>query len=91
MDEPNQEGIEEEPNEEPGSSTMQFEVSITTDRDHFLRRTCPACGLDFKTMVDQADFAWLLSEQIKRSGLDIGAMPEGEEEQVVRLVKSHDD
>jgi|GEM_PF-1367881 len=65
----------------PSDSTMRFDVSISTDRDHFLRRTCPACGQDFKTTVDPADFAWLLSEQIRRSGLEIGAVPLGEEEQ----------
>jgi hypothetical protein len=71
----------EEPNQESADSTMQFEVSIGTDRDHFLRRTCPSCGIDFKRMVDQADFAWLLIEQIKRWGLEFGAVPVGEEEQ----------
>jgi hypothetical protein len=33
-------------------------------------------------MIDQADLSWLLSEQIKRAGAEIGAVPTGEEGQV---------
>jgi hypothetical protein len=82
MNEDDQNGSEEALDEESADSTVQFEVSISTDRDHFLRRTCPSCGRDFKTIVDQAELAWVLSEQVKRIGLEIGAVPADEEDQV---------
>lgn len=83
MNEDEQEDLEEALDEEPGNSTLRFEVSISTDRDHFLRRTCPSCGQDFKTLIDQADLSWLLSDQIKRIGPEIGLVQtedEGETE-----------
>lgn len=54
---------------------VQFNLSISTDRDHFLRRTCPSCGRDFKTEVDPADLSWALSSQIRRLSLEIGVEP----------------
>jgi hypothetical protein len=77
----------EEQDEEPDSSDsqLQFNVSISTDRDKFLRRTCPSCGRDFKTSIDPADLAWALSAQIKRMGLEIGAVPAGEGEDTPQL------
>lgn len=51
---------------------VQFNLSISTDRDHFFRRTCPSCGRDFKTEVDPADLAWALGSQIRRVSLEIG-------------------
>ena len=56
----------------------QFSLSISTDRDKFLRRTCPSCGRDFKTEIDEADLAWAIAPQFKRMGLEIGAKPEQE-------------
>jgi hypothetical protein len=59
--------------EPPGNShTLQLSVSIATDRDHFLRRTCDSCGLDFKTEADAADLQWALAAYCRRSGIDIG-------------------
>jgi hypothetical protein len=75
MNEEHREHFDEEPNEDSSDSILRFEVSISTDRDHFLRRACPSCGRDFKTIIDQADLSWLLSEQIKRVGSEIGAVP----------------
>lgn len=49
-----------------------FNLSISTDRDKFLRRTCPSCGRDFKTEIDLADLAWALSPQFQRVGIEIG-------------------
>jgi hypothetical protein len=74
--EPNEDQDEEQ---DSSDSKVRFNVSISTDRDQFLRRTCPSCGLDFKTAIDHADLAWALSAQIKRMGLEIGAVPAGEE------------
>jgi hypothetical protein len=52
---------------------IQFAVSISTDRDGFMRYTCPSCGLDFKTQIDPADLQWLLTSYCRRAGLEIGA------------------
>jgi len=57
---------------EPASHTLQFSVSISTDRDNFLRRTCDSCGLDFKTEASAADLQWALAAYCRRSGVDIG-------------------
>lgn len=51
---------------------IQFNLSISTDRDKFLRRTCPACGRDFKTQVNEADLAWAVAPQFRRMGLEVG-------------------
>ena len=55
--------------------TIQFDLSVSSDRDGFLRRTCGSCGRDFKTEIDPADFAWALSAQIRRVSLEIGIDP----------------
>ena len=52
---------------------IQFSCSISTDRDRYLRRTCPACGRDFKTQVSEKDLAWAVAPQIRRIGREIGA------------------
>jgi len=75
----NESDEEQDEKEDSSDNKIQFEVSIATDRDQFLRRTCPSCGRDFKTVIDPADLAWALSAQIKRMGLDIGAVPDGDE------------
>jgi hypothetical protein len=54
---------------------IQFNLSISTDRDHFLRRTCPSCGRDFKTEIDPADLEWALISQIRRVSREIGEEP----------------
>jgi hypothetical protein len=81
----NEENINEDPNEDQdegqdsSENQVRFSISISTDRDSFLRRTCPSCGRDFKTEIDPTDLAWALSSQIQRMGIDIGAAPAGEE------------
>lgn len=52
---------------------VKFGVSMSTDRDGFLRRACDACGLEFKTEIDPADLQWALAAQCQRMGLEIGA------------------
>jgi hypothetical protein len=64
--------------EEEGQSAddkAHFNLSVSADRDRFLRRTCPSCGLDFKTEIDPADLEWALSSQIRHFGLEIGEGP----------------
>lgn len=86
----NEEYLDDELNEESdedqdsSDSQVQFNVSISTDRDDFLRRTCPSCGRDFKTAIDSTDLAWALSAQIKRMGLEIGATPVSEDEETAQ-------
>lgn len=65
-----------EESETSGSKTVNFHVSLSTDRDGFLRRTCEACGRDFKTEIDPADLQWALSAQCQRMGLEVGGEPE---------------
>lgn len=51
---------------------VSISLSLSMDKDHFLRRTCPSCGQDFKTVTDEADIVWLMAPQIRRMGLEIG-------------------
>lgn len=60
---------------------VRLGVSLSTDRDGFMRRTCPSCGRDFKTDYDEADLGSALAPQIRRIGREIGVPLEvGEEE-----------
>lgn len=61
-----------DPDEDRGES-VRLGLSISLDRDDFLRRTCPSCGRDFKTEADQADIEWAISSQVRRVGTEIGA------------------
>ena len=65
----------QERDQEAAESTIQFDLSVSPDRDGFLRRNCSSCGRDFKTEIDPADFAWALSAQIRRVSLEIGVEP----------------
>jgi hypothetical protein len=58
---------------------VQFSLSISTDRDKFFRRTCPSCGRDFKTEIDEADIAWAIAPQFRRMGIEIGSVAEKDE------------
>lgn len=62
--------------------TTRFTVSLSVDRDHFFRCTCPSCGRDFKTENNEADFASIINPQIQRMGLEIGATPTSLTEEV---------
>ena len=61
-----------EASQNPSDNQISFNISIGTDRDKFLRRTCPSCGRDFKTEVDPADLAWALTSQIGRASEELG-------------------
>jgi hypothetical protein len=58
---------------------LRFTVSISQDRDGFLRQTCPSCGRDFKIQIDPAHLQWLLSSYCQRAGLEIGAASQQED------------
>ncbi len=51
---------------------FNFRTSLQTDRDHFLRRTCPSCGRDYKTEINEQELAWALAPQFKRMGMALG-------------------
>jgi hypothetical protein len=68
MDEENLDDSENLDAEESGQHSIRIEATMEADRDKFMRRTCPDCGLDFKTLADNNDFAWLLHDQAKRQG-----------------------
>lgn len=70
----------EEAEPESGDDNIQLSVGLQTDRDTFLRRTCPVCGLDFKTEANDAELAWLLNEEIKRQGSELGLSASAEAE-----------
>jgi len=53
---------------------QNFNVTVSTDRDGFLRRTCPSCGRDFKTENHQVDLASALTPQIHRIGRELGVL-----------------
>lgn len=59
---------------------VAFELALTADRDHFFRRTCPSCGLDFKTAIDEADLSTLLAPQVQQIGKEMGAFPSNDVE-----------
>lgn len=46
---------------------QSYSVSLSLDRDHFFRRACPNCGLEFKTIASDADINWLLANEVQRS------------------------
>jgi hypothetical protein len=60
------------------STSIKFSLSVSADRDHFLRRSCASCGRDFKTRVNEADLQWALSLQVQRMGLEIGEQQDAE-------------
>ncbi|MDY6854522.1 MAG: hypothetical protein SWO11_07410 [Thermodesulfobacteriota bacterium] len=62
--------------ENGSSNNVLISLSLSMDKDRFLRRTCPSCGQDFKTETEEADIVWLLAPQIRRMGLEIGGVEE---------------
>lgn len=68
MDEEESNDNENLEDEDSGHHSIRIEATMEADRDKFMRRTCPDCGLDFKTLADTNDFAWLLHDQAKRQG-----------------------
>jgi hypothetical protein len=53
----------------------QFHLTFSLDRDGFFRRSCPSCGRDFKTQVNDADLVTSLEPAFRQMGLKIGAEP----------------
>lgn len=58
---------------------INLSVSFATDGE-FLRRTCPSCGLDFKTETPPDQFSSMLVPAIERAGLEYGLHLTGEDE-----------
>ena len=56
---------------------VKFALSISADRNNFLRRSCDSCGRYFKTEIDSADLQWALSEQVRRLGAAFGRLHVG--------------
>jgi hypothetical protein len=54
------------------NNQQQFAVSLSSDRDGFLRRCCPKCGRDFKTEINAADLQWELEAQCRRMAVEVG-------------------
>ena len=61
--------------EENDEGKFNLSISISADRELFTRRSCPKCGLYFKILADDNDITWLLNEQVKRQGSEIGVSP----------------
>ena len=57
---------------------INLSFSLASD-DVFLRRTCPECGLDFKTETSPDQYASLLNPAIHRVGREYGVDLSGEE------------
>ena len=57
-----------------GDHLLKFAVSVSPDRDHFLRRACSSCGREFKTPIDPSDLQWALSSYCQRMGLEVGVV-----------------
>jgi uncharacterized C2H2 Zn-finger protein len=71
--------------ENKDDNLVSLSISISADRDLFTRHTCPKCGLDFKVSQSENDITWLLHEQIKRQGEDLGISPKEESEADVEV------
>lgn len=63
---------------EDANERQHLAISISPDRDGFIRHTCPSCGRDFKTEVDPAGLRWLLGSYCERMGTEIGESAEQE-------------
>ena len=66
------------------SNTVSFSVSLSTDREGFLRRECVSCGREFKTEVDSSELTWALAAQCERAGLQVGMTGSDEPPSVLR-------
>lgn len=58
-----------------------FNLNVSIDRDKYFRRTCPECGRDFKTEINEANLAWAVAPQIRRMGVEIGGLSECDSEE----------
>ena len=53
----------------------RFHLTFSLDKDGFFRRSCPSCGRDFKTQVDDAALVASLEPAFRQMGLEIGSEP----------------
>jgi DNA-directed RNA polymerase subunit RPC12/RpoP len=58
--------------------SIRISLTFSVDRDGFFRRSCPNCGRDFKTQVDEGDLVASLQPAFRQLGLEIGAEQEDE-------------
>lgn len=58
------------------NEVIPFQITFSTDRKGFFRRTCPSCGRDFKTEVSPSDFVFALQPALNRLEADIGERPD---------------
>jgi len=63
-------------------NVIPFSITFSTDRDHFFRRSCPSCGRDFKTQINEADLVTSLQPAFRRMGLVIGAKDSEENQEI---------
>jgi DNA-directed RNA polymerase subunit RPC12/RpoP len=68
-------------NEAQSEDVIRFHLTFSVDRDKFFRRSCPSCGRDFKTQVDEADLVASLQPAFRQMGLDIGTEHSEEREE----------
>jgi hypothetical protein len=68
--------------ESHANDNILYNLSLSLDRDNYFRRTCGACGRDFKSKYDESDLAWAISPQIQRLGLEIGGKPGDRDEDI---------
>jgi len=60
-------------NESQSEDVTRFHLTFSVDKDKFFRRSCPSCGRDFKTQINEADLVASLQPAFRQMGLDIGA------------------
>ena len=74
-------------NEEHTNDLVQFRLTFSLDQDRFFRRTCPSCGRDFKTEVNEADLAASLQSTFQQMGLEIGAVSDESSEEKEKITE----
>ena len=67
--------------ETQSEDVTRFHLTFSVDRDGFFRRSCPSCGRDFKTEINEADLATSLQPAFRQMGLEIGTEHSEEREE----------
>lgn len=57
----------------------RYSLTFALDGDGFFRRSCPSCGLHFKTLTDASQLAGLLDPAFRRIERDYGLVLSAEE------------
>lgn len=65
----------------PSEDVTRFRLTYSVDQKQFFRRSCPSCGRDFKTQINEADLVASLQPAFRKMGLEIGAEHAGEREE----------